>query len=112
MVKLREITFKYHPGTENIMRTNPYTQGWVGALVLTKGIDLAGRNLNNKSLVNSLEGIKNLDTEGITGIISYSPGNHKAHSYCRIYRGDVYKGIHIPITDWKMPLTAEEVRRD
>ena len=110
--KMREITLKYDPGTEKVIRTNPYTQGWVGALILTEGMMRAGRNLNNETLVDALEGIKNLDTEGITGIISYSPDNHKAHSYCRIYRGDVNKGIHIPITDWRRPLSAEEIQKN
>ena len=103
MAKMREITLKYRPGTETPMRPKPYVQGWVEAMIITEGVRKAGKNLTNETLVEAMEGIKDFDTKGLCGLITFGPDVHKGNEYCRIYKADVGKGILDPITDWIKP---------
>ena len=103
MAELRKMTLKYHPGTEKPYRPRGYTQAWISSMLLTKGLEKAGENPNSETLVDGLERIRDLDTQGLCGHISFSSTNHKASEYCRMYKGDVDKGIFRPITDWISP---------
>ena len=103
MTQLREITLKYHLGTEKQRRPKGYVLGWTTSMLLVKGLENAGRNLNSETLVDGLERIRDFDTQGLCGIVSFSSKNHKANEYCRMYKADVNKGILVPITDWISP---------
>lgn len=103
MKKLREATLKYSPGTEKPWRTKMYTGSWVAVTVLLEAITRAGRNLKPELCVKALEGIKNFDTKGLCGPISYSPTNHKGFSSCKLFRADPSSGKLVPLTKWRDP---------
>ena len=102
--KMRKITLKYYPGTEKPYRGTIYTHGWICNTVLVEGLKRAGRNLNEKTLISALENIKNYDTGGLCGPISYSPTSHKGGDSWKIYKADPVNGKYVPLTRWR---TAE-----
>jgi branched-chain amino acid transport system substrate-binding protein len=101
MKTVRNITLKYYPNIKS--RNRYYMQGWVTAMIITEGLKKAGKNLDTESFLTSLESIKNLDSGGVTGLISYSPKLHKATEYLKIFKPDTAKNRLIPITDWMKP---------
>ena len=74
----------------------------MSAMIWAEGMKRAGKNLNNETMVKSLESINNFDTRGICGPITYGPDDHRGLDYVRLYKADVEKEIFIPITDWIM----------
>ncbi|MEW6614332.1 MAG: ABC transporter substrate-binding protein [Thermodesulfobacteriota bacterium] len=103
VARMREITLKYEPGREKPYRGKTYTYGWVIATVKIEAMMRAGRNLDGEVLITSLEGMKNFDTGGLTGPISYSPTNHNGGSTWKIFKADPSTGKFIPITEWRSP---------
>ena len=101
MAVLRDVAMKYNPRGKNIEHN--YVQAWVGAIVLKEGIKRAGRNLNEDSLISAIESIKDFDTEGISGLISFSSDNHKGGEYSRLLKADTEKKFFLPITEWRKP---------
>ena len=67
----------------------------------------AGKNLNAETFVNSMESIKDFDTKGLCGLVSFGSNNHKALVYDRVYKADVEKKIMAPVTGWRKPLPIE-----
>ena len=65
MGKVREITLKYHPGTERPYRTKLYTLGWAVSVILAEGLKKAGKNLSTETLIDALESLKDFDTGGV-----------------------------------------------
>jgi branched-chain amino acid transport system substrate-binding protein len=99
--EMRKITLKYHPGTEKPYRGAAYTHTWVCSTVLVEGMKRAGRNLNEEALIKALEGIKNYDTGGLCGPLSYGSESHKGGNSWKIYRADPAGGKYVPLTDWR-----------
>ena len=104
MMKLREISGKYFPTKGKEIRPLKYIEGWVKAMIFVEGLKRAGKNLNTESIIASIESIKGFDTEGLTGIITYGPKNHKGGEYIRLYKTDIEQGLLTPIIDWRKPL--------
>ena len=103
VAKMREITLKYHPGTEKPYRGKLYTQGWVDALVMIEGLKRTGRELNTEALIDAMETIKNFDTGGLCGHITYSSTSHKGGNTWKIFKADIASGKLIPLTGWRVP---------
>jgi len=102
--KMRKITVKYEPGTEDKSRSRFYVQGWVSAMVLTEGLRRAGKDLDGEKLVSTLESIKDFDTKGLCGPISYSSSSHKGLQFMRVYTCHDFKtGKLVPLTGWMKP---------
>ena len=102
VANMREITLKYQPDTK--IQTKFYTQGWVTSLILGQAIKRAGKDLNGDSLVDGLESLRDFDTKGLCGLMTYSPTQHKPNQYSRFYKPDLDKTIFIPVTGWIKPL--------
>ena len=98
---MKAITLKYQPKIQNPTRL--YTHGFVSGTILEEGMKRAGRDLNNETLVDALEGITDFDTKGLCGYVGYSSQSHKASDYCKFYKADGSKGTFIPITGWMKP---------
>ncbi|MDY7034005.1 MAG: ABC transporter substrate-binding protein [Thermodesulfobacteriota bacterium] len=105
--KMRNITLKYHPGTEKPYRVKSYTVGWVMATIFYKGLELAGENLDIETFVNGLESIKNLDTGGLVGPITYTSSSHRGLDSCKLFKADPENGKLLSITDWRRPPIVE-----
>ncbi|MDY7032072.1 MAG: ABC transporter substrate-binding protein, partial [Thermodesulfobacteriota bacterium] len=103
MANLRKITIGYHPGTEKPPRSKQYTGGWVAATILYEGMKRAGTNLNAETLVDSIETIRDFDTKGLCGPITYTTNNHRGLYHCKLFKANPETGRFIPITDWRRP---------
>ena len=101
MKSLRNITLKYHPGTEKPWRDKAYTAGWLATMLLCEGMVRAGRELTPDSWVEGMESIRNLDTQGLCGPVTYTPTNHKALNSVKLFKADPTNGKLIPFTDWR-----------
>ena len=73
------------------------------SIVLYEGIKRAGKDITIEGFVSALEGIRDLDTKGLSGPISFSPTNHKGVYHSKLYKADPKSGKLIPITDWRLP---------
>ena len=71
--------------------------------MLAEGFKRAGKNLNGETLVKALEGIKNYDTGGLCGPITYSSTCHKGGNSWKIFKADPEGGKYTPMTDWRTP---------
>ena len=103
MSHLRNITLKYRPGTETPWRGKDYCVGWIATMLLCEGIQRAGKDLTPDKCVEAMETIRNFDSQGICGPISYSPTNHKALDSVKLFRPDPPSRKLIPMTDWRRP---------
>jgi len=99
--KMREVTLKYYPGTEKPYRGKIYTHGWVGASVMVETLKRAGKDLDREGFIKAMESIKNFDTGGLCGPISYSSTSHKGGSTWKIFKADPASGKFIPLTGWR-----------
>ena len=99
--KMREITLKYHPGTEKPYRGKVYTLAWVLAMVTAEGLKRTGPDLNRETFVDRMETIKNFDTGGLTGPINYSSTSHKGGDTWRIFKADPATRKFVPLTGWR-----------
>jgi branched-chain amino acid transport system substrate-binding protein len=100
VVKMRKITLNYEPGTEKSIRGKLYGHGWVMATILIEGLKRAGKNLSGERLVDALETIKDFDSGGLTGPITYSSTSHKGGSSWKIFKANPDTGKFIPMTGW------------
>jgi hypothetical protein len=73
------------------------------AMLFNKGFENAGRELSRESFVNGLEAVKNFDTQGICGVVSFGANDHKSIEGARFLKADVGKKIFVPITGWRVP---------
>ena len=103
MAKVRKISLKYNPGAEKSYSIKSYSMGWVVPLILCEGIKRAGKDLDGEKLVAGLETIKDLDTKGLCGLITYTPTMHYGLNYNKLFKADPKSGKLIPITEWKLP---------
>lgn len=97
-IKKREIYRKLKPDIKE--RSPVHNAVWVKCTILAEGIKRAGRNLNNESLVDALESIRDFDTKGLCGLLTFSPKSHVGLDSAKLYKSDVEKGRLIPMTEW------------
>ena len=99
--KLRRVSLKYSP---KIHRRSPYFfQGWIAGILFYEGIKNAGRDLTRETYLKGLESMRNFDTQGICGSVTFSPRDHKAIDNNRFYKADMDKKRFVPITGWRVP---------
>jgi branched-chain amino acid transport system substrate-binding protein len=103
MANVRKISLKYNPGADKSYRIKSYTLGWVIPLILCEGIKRAGKDLDGEKLVAALETIKDLDTKGLCGLITYTPSMHYGLNYNKLFKADPKSGKLIPVTEWRLP---------
>ncbi|MBI4619503.1 MAG: ABC transporter substrate-binding protein [Desulfobacterales bacterium] len=99
--EMRKVTLKYFPGTEKPYRGKIYTHGWVGARVMVEILKKAGKDLDREGFIKAMESIKNFDTGGLCGPLSYSPTSHKGGNTWKIFNAEPDTGKFIPVTDWR-----------
>jgi len=98
--KMMEITKRYASGK---VQPVDYTLGWVKGMVFVEGMKRAGKELNSESMVEGIESIREFDTGGLTGLITYGSDDHKGGDFTRFLKADVEKGKLIPMTGWRSP---------
>jgi branched-chain amino acid transport system substrate-binding protein len=98
VVALRKYQEKAHPGEK--YRPNSYMQGWFTGMVYVETIRrvvAAGKPVTGDNLKDALAGIKDWDTGGVTGKVTFT--SNKA-GVGRVYKANVQKGIFEPVSDW------------
>ena len=100
--EMRKITLKYHPGTEKPLRGTVYTHLWICNTILAEGLKRAGRDIDEDALISSIESLKEFDTGGLCGPITYSSDSHKGGSTWKIYRANPTAKKFVPLTDWRV----------
>ena len=98
---LRKATLAYNPKVQR--RSAYFFQGWIVALMFCEGFRNAGRDLTREIYVNGLEAIRDFDTQGICGIISFGPNDRKPFDNHRFYKADINKKKFVPISGWRTP---------
>ena len=104
VVKLRETVKKYSPKTRI---ESAFIWAWIENLVLAEGLKRAGRDLGRESLVNAMETIKDFDTGGLIGPITYGPNDRKGTSSCRMSKANIKKVRFDHLTGWMKPSIEE-----
>ena len=110
--------FEDYPGVANLRKTSAkygpkvrvehiFVWGWTNNLVLIEGLKRAGRDLTREGLVNALETIKDFDTGGLIGPITYGLNDRKGVSGARISRANIKKMKYDHLTGWLKPSIEE-----
>jgi len=89
---------KAHPDVK--YQPNSYIQGWFTGMVYVeavKRVAAAGKPITGENLAATLDGIKDWDTGGVSGKVTFV--NHKA-GVGRVYKANAQKGIFEPASDW------------
>jgi branched-chain amino acid transport system substrate-binding protein len=98
MAKLIENRNKRNPSDK--VPPKYYILSYVNAMILGEGIKKAGKDLTREKLQRALETLKDFNTEGLTGSISYSPGDHCPMTSMRIVKANSKTGFYEAISDW------------
>jgi branched-chain amino acid transport system substrate-binding protein len=89
---------KAHPEVK--YQPNSYIQGWFTGMVYVEAVKrvvAAGKPVTGENLAAVIDTIKDWDTGGVTGKVTFV--NHKA-GVGRVYRANAAKGIFEPASDW------------
>jgi len=95
---MRAYNQKAHP--EEKYRSNAYLQGWFTGMVYAEAVNrvvAAGKPVTGENLAAALDAIKDWDTGGVTGKVTFV--DHKA-AVGRVYRANADKGAFEPASDW------------
>jgi branched-chain amino acid transport system substrate-binding protein len=101
MAKLIEIRNKRDPKSK--VPPKYYILSYVNALILGEGLKRAGKDLDREKLRDALESIKDFDTNGLTGPISFSPKDHCPLTAMRVVQGNPETGFYDAKSDWGVP---------
>ena len=89
---------KAHPDVK--YQPNSYIQGWFTGMVYVEAVKrvvAAGKPITGENLAATIDGIKDWDTGGVTGKVTFT--NHKA-GVGRVYKANAAKGVFEPASDW------------
>ena len=95
---MRAYNQKAHPEVK--YRPNSYIQGWFTGMVYVEAVRrvvAAGKPVTGENLAAVLDTIKDWDTGGVTGKVTFT--NHKA-GVGRVYKANPTKGVFEPASDW------------
>ena len=102
---LRKAAMEYNPKMSR--RSAYFFAGWFVGMLFCEGFKNAGRDLTRESFLKGLEVIKDFDTQGICGIVTFGPDDHKAVDTHRFYKADIDKKRFVPISGWRKPSQVE-----
>jgi ABC-type branched-subunit amino acid transport system substrate-binding protein len=97
-------TQKYFPrkGPRGLHRH--HVLGYVSGLLFAKALEGVGREVTRDAFIHAFEGIENLDTHGLTGVISYRSDSRVSDSRARVFQFDRMSGGFLPLTGWRQPM--------
>ncbi|HOP47105.1 MAG TPA: ABC transporter substrate-binding protein [Desulfobacteraceae bacterium] len=98
MKRLMEIWYKNNP--PDTLPARYYILSQVCAMIIVEGIEMCGDDLTRENFVRQVESIKNFDTGGITGKISYSKNDHCPLSEMCLVRANPKTNRYETISDW------------
>ncbi len=109
---------KHIPGMETLMKLwykkNPpnsvparyYILSHVNAMIMAAAMSNCGKDLTRKKFIKVLEAMKDFDTGGLTGKITYSAGDHCPLSAMRLVKANPATLQYEAVTDWGLPKLA------
>jgi len=100
---MTEISNKYNPNVLNLHGNKFYSMGWLGAMILQEGFKRTGKELDSETFVNALETLKDFNTEGLCGSVTYTPTIHHMLRHTKAFKSDPQNGRFIPIDGWRLP---------
>jgi len=86
---------KYHPNKKD--RIVCYSQGFAAMYVMAEALKRA-KSYTGEGIKKALESLKDLDTGGLTGPITFSSKSHKGSVSLRIYQ--FQKGKFVAVSDY------------
>jgi branched-chain amino acid transport system substrate-binding protein len=95
---MRAYNQKAHPEVK--YQPNSYIQGWFTGMVYVEAVRrvvAAGKPVTGENLAAVIDTIKDWDTGGVTGKVTFTA--HKA-GVGRVYRANAQKGVFEPASDW------------
>jgi ABC-type branched-subunit amino acid transport system substrate-binding protein len=101
MANLMALWYKKNP--KNTVPARYYILSQVNAIILVEAINRCGKDLTRENLMQKLESMNDFDTKGITGKITYSPGDHCPLSAMRIVKANPQTLRYDPVTNWGYP---------
>jgi branched-chain amino acid transport system substrate-binding protein len=99
MAAMRKFNEKNHPADAKY-RPNSYIQGWFTGMVFVESLRrvvAAGKPVTGDNLMAALATIKDWDTGGVSGRVTFT---NNTTGVGRVYRANVAKGIFEPASDW------------
>lgn len=82
--QLRQFAEKHNVSKQNLDNLS-YVQGWTTGIVFAEAVKRAGKDLTREGLIKAIEGLKDFDTGGLSGPISFGPGQHGGIQSARFY---------------------------
>ena len=99
--ELRKASLAYDPNVHS--RDSNFFVGWFVGMLFYEGLKNAGRDLNRENYIKGLEDMKDFDTQGICGVVSFGANDHKSIEDSRFLKADIGKKRFVPITGWRKP---------
>jgi branched-chain amino acid transport system substrate-binding protein len=77
-----------------------YVQGWTCAKVFVEAVRRAGKELTRETLITSIESIKDFDSGGLSGPMTFGPNETDGMKSARFYYFDFDKAQWLPKGEW------------
>ncbi len=101
MEQLRKVFKKYRPDIKDLQHY--HVLGYLNSLIFAEALKRAGKGLTRDGWIKAMESIRDFNTEGLTGVISFGPKMHSSKCMGRVFEADLKKGRWVPITDYQLP---------
>lgn len=88
-------------GEADNMTNSYFTQGWVAGSLIEKTLQACGADCaSGEKFRDALEGLGEIDTNGLSGPLSVGPESHEMVSTVRFFTWDKASDSAKPLTDW------------
>ncbi len=108
MKMVKQLADKYLPAVDSQFkpgdRLDPnYIIAYISGMITEQVLKDSGRDLTREKFVKAAENLKDFETGGIFGPISYGPGDRDGGGWTRVYKADPDKTMFIPVSDFRKP---------
>jgi hypothetical protein len=97
--EMRKAAAKYKTDPATTMSMT-YPQGWMTGVVFVEALKRAGRDLTRENYIKAIESIKNFETGGVSGPVTYGPKQHNGVANARFYKYNFDKKELYPVSDY------------
>jgi len=101
MANLMDLWYKNNP--KDTLPPRYYILSHVNAIIMVEALKRCGKDLTREKFIQTLEAMKDFDTGGITGNITYSADDHCPLSAMRMVRANPTTLQFEAVTDWGLP---------
>ncbi len=97
-------TQRYFPRKDTNSLHRNHLLGYLSGLLVGEALKRVGRELTREAFIDVLEGIHNLKTHGLAGVVGYKAGSRLSNARGRVFHFDTLSGRFLPVTDWSRPM--------